>query len=134
MADTDGWAGLDGIGELDPVEAERLIADRLLSRLATIMGYTEPSGLNTAQPLIELGMDSLMAVRIRNATQQDFGVEPSVALLLQGASLNDITDNVSSHLGLVQQDSTVDAVRNRASQRAAARQDASMRRRRGSRT
>jgi phthiocerol/phenolphthiocerol synthesis type-I polyketide synthase B len=134
VPDADGWAGLEGIGELDPVEAERLIADRVLSRLATIMGYTDPSALNPAQPLIELGMDSLMAVRIRNATQQDFGVEPPVALLLADASLNDITANVSSQLGLVQQDSAVEAVRNRASQRAAARQGASMRRRRGSRT
>jgi phthiocerol/phenolphthiocerol synthesis type-I polyketide synthase B len=106
----------------------------VLSRLATIMGYTDPSALNPAQPLIELGMDSLMAVRIRNATQQDFGVEPPVALLLADASLNDITANVSSQLGLVQEDSAVEAVRNRASQRAAARQGASMRRRRGSRT
>jgi len=44
-------------------------------------------------------MDSLMAVRIRNATQQDFGVEPPVALLLDGASLNDIAANVMSQLG-----------------------------------
>jgi phthiocerol/phenolphthiocerol synthesis type-I polyketide synthase B len=98
------------------------------------MGYTDASALRPAQPLIELGMDSLMAVRIRNTTQQDFGVEPPVALLLDGASLNDIAANVMSLLGLVRQDSTVDAVRNKANQRAAARQGASLRRQRGLRT
>ncbi|MGZ4766868.1 MAG: type I polyketide synthase, partial [Ilumatobacteraceae bacterium] len=133
-ADGDDWAGVEGIRELDLSEAERIIADRLHTRLAAIMGYTDPSALNPAQPLIELGMDSLMAVRIRNATQQDFGIEPPVALLLQGASLTDITANTMTQLGLAQQDTAVEAVRTRASQRAAARQGASMRRQRGPRT
>src|SRR5258708_26784675 len=134
VADGDEWAALEQIGDLDPIEAEGIITDRLLSRLAAIMGYTDPSALGPDQPLIELGMDSLMAVRIRNATQQDFGVEPPVALLLDGASLNDIAANVMSQLGLARQDITVDAVRNKANQRAAARQGASMRRQRGLRT
>jgi phthiocerol/phenolphthiocerol synthesis type-I polyketide synthase B len=133
-ADGDDWAGVEGIRELDPNEAERIIADRLHTRLAAIMGYTDPSALNPAQPLIELGMDSLMAVRIRNASQRDFGIEPPVALLLQGASLTDITANAMTQLGLAQQDSAVEAVRTRASQRAAARHGASMRRQRGPRT
>ena len=131
--DGDDWAGLEGLADLDPIEAERIVADRLLSRLAAIMGYTDRSALSPTMPLIELGMDSLMAVRIRNSTQQDFGVEPPVALLLQGASLNDVTADVMCQLGLVRQDSTVDAVRDKANQRAAARQGASMRRKRGQR-
>ena len=132
-ADGDDWAGLEGLADLDPIEAERIVADRLLSRLAAIMGYADRSALSPTMPLIELGMDSLMAVRIRNSTQQDFGVEPPVALLLQGASLNDVTADVMCQLGLVRQDSTVDAVRDKANQRAAARQGASMRRKRGQR-
>ena len=106
----------------------------MFGRLAAIMGYADPSALSPTVPLIELGMDSLMAVRIRNATQQDFGIEPPVALLLQGASLNDITGNVLSQLGIAGQDNAVDTVRDKANQRAAARQGASMRRKRGQRT
>ena len=45
-------------------------------------------------------MDSLMAVRIRNTTRADFGVEPPVALLLQGASLQDLTAELVHQLGL----------------------------------
>jgi acyl carrier protein len=97
------------------------------------MGYADPSALPPATPLIELGMDSLMAVRIRDAAQRDFGVEPPVALLLQGAAPNDITVSVMNQLGLVVQDNTVDIVRDKANQRAAARQGASMRRKRGQR-
>ncbi len=134
-ADGDDWTGLNGIGELDPNEAEPVIADRLHTRLAAIMGYTDPSALNPAQALIELGMDSLMAVRIRNATQQDFGIEPPVALLLQGASLD-------RHHGQCHEPARPARSRTaqsrpfatRANRRAAARQGAAMRRQRGQRT
>ena len=129
----DDWAGLEGLRDLDPIDAERIIADRLRSRLAAIMGYVDYSALASAVPLIELGMDSLMAVRIRHATQADFGVEPPVALLLQGASLNDVTADVMCQLGLLRHDDTaaVDAVRDKANQRAAARHGAAVRRKRG---
>jgi phthiocerol/phenolphthiocerol synthesis type-I polyketide synthase B len=133
-ADGDDWTGLTGISDLEPAEAHRVVADRLLNRLSAVMGYADPAALPVTVPLIELGMDSLMAVRIRNATQQDFGVEPPVALLLQGASLNDITADVMSQLGLAHGESAIDSVRSKASQRAAARQGATMRRKRGSRT
>ncbi|HKV21393.1 MAG TPA: type I polyketide synthase, partial [Mycobacterium sp.] len=134
-ADNDDWVGPAALSDLDPGEAQRVVTERLFTRLAAILGYAEPSALSRTVPLIELGMDSLMAVRIRDATQQDFGIEPPVALLLQGASVNDVTADVMSQLGLAQQDSSADAVRDRANQRAAARQGASSRRnRRGSRT
>ena len=58
------------------------------------MGYADHSALQTNQPLTELGMDSLMAVRIRNTVRGDFGVEPPVALLLQGATLTDLTSDL----------------------------------------
>jgi acyl carrier protein len=134
--DGDDWAGLEGLRDLDPIDAELIIADRVFSRLAGIMGYGDHSALSPSVPLIELGMDSLMAVRIRNATQADFGVEPPVALLLQGASLNDVTADVMRQLGVAGHDgmTSVDAVRNKANQRAAARQGAAMRRKRGQRT
>jgi phthiocerol/phenolphthiocerol synthesis type-I polyketide synthase B len=131
----DDWAGLEGLLDLDPVDAERIIADRLCSRIAAIMGYADHSALALSMPLLELGMDSLMAVRIRHAAQADFGVEPPVALLLQGASLNDVTADVMRQLGVAGHDgsASVDRVRDRANQRAAARQGAAMRRKRGQR-
>src|ERR1700694_2069975 len=71
----DDWAGLDGLQDLDPVDAERIIGDRLCSQVAGIMGYVDHSAFTLSAPLIELGMDSLMAARIRHAAQADFGVE-----------------------------------------------------------
>jgi phthiocerol/phenolphthiocerol synthesis type-I polyketide synthase D len=133
------WAGPDALRGLDPVEAQRIVTDRLSARIAAVMGHVDQSVVNPTAPLTEMGMDSLMAVRIRNAARVDFGIEPPVALLLQGASLLDVVTDLVLQLGLetdsvghdVPQQS--DAVRDRARQRAAARQDASVRRARGQR-
>ena len=62
------------------------------------------------------------------------GVEPPVALILQGASLKDLAADLMNQLGLLSADGAqeaADTVRDRAQQRAAARHGAAMRRKRG---
>jgi phthiocerol/phenolphthiocerol synthesis type-I polyketide synthase D len=130
------WAGPDSLTGLDPDEAQRLMTDRLRARIAAVMGYADRSAVDPSVPLTELGMDSLMAVRIRNTARADFGVEPPVTLLLQGASLQDLTADLVRQLGLTGHSQALeqdDALRDRAQQRAAARQQAAMRRKQGQR-
>jgi phthiocerol/phenolphthiocerol synthesis type-I polyketide synthase D len=131
----DDWAGPDALRELDPAEANRVIIGRLGARILAIMGYPKGSTLDADQPLTELGMDSLMAVRIRNTVRGDFGVEPPVALLLQGASLTALTTDLIRQLGLESDDQADSGggVRDRANKRAAARQRAAARRKVGDR-
>jgi phthiocerol/phenolphthiocerol synthesis type-I polyketide synthase D len=110
------------------------MTDLLRSRIAAVMGYADRSAVDPTMPLLELGMDSLMAVRIRNTARADFGAEPPVALLLQGASLHDLAADLMRQLGLSGPDQArenTDTVRDRAQQRAAARHGAAMRRKRG---
>ena len=132
---TDGgdWGGAEALRDLDPGAAHRAVTDRLAERIAAVMGYGDPAVVDPAQPLTALGMDSLMAVRIRRAARADFGVEPPVALLLQGASLRDVATDVIRQLGLAEPDAPrqADQVRTRAEQRAAARREAALRRNRG---
>jgi phthiocerol/phenolphthiocerol synthesis type-I polyketide synthase D len=135
LSDGGDWPGPGALRELDPLEANRIVTERLRGRILAIMGYPDDWAIDTNQPLIELGMDSLMAVRIRNTARGDFGVEPPVALLLQGASLQDLTADLTRQLGLAGNDSTEPAngLRDRAHQRAAARQRAATRRKAGQR-
>jgi phthiocerol/phenolphthiocerol synthesis type-I polyketide synthase D len=131
----DDLAGPDAVREMDPVEAQRVVSMRLGTRVMAVMGYPKGSRIETDQPLTQLGMDSLMAVRIRNTVRGDFGVEPPVALLLQGASLTDLTADLIRQLGLTPQagPESGDGVRGRAQKRAAARQRAASRRKVGDR-
>ncbi len=131
----DDWAGPDALRELDAAEVNRVVIARLATRILAIMGYPKGSTLDSDQPLTELGMDSLMAVRIRNTVRGDFGVEPPVALLLQGASLTALTTDLIRQLGLESDDKADSGggVRDRANKRAAARQRAAARRKVGDR-
>ncbi|BBX72827.1 type I polyketide synthase [Mycobacterium shinjukuense] len=134
--DLGDWGGPDALRGLDAAEAERIVTERMRARIAAVMGYADRSAVDAGvpldKPLTELGLDSLMAVRIRNTARADFGVEPPVALILQGASVHDLTADVMRQLGLVGQQRApehVDTVRDRAQLRAAARHEAAMRRR-----
>jgi phthiocerol/phenolphthiocerol synthesis type-I polyketide synthase D len=130
------WGGADALKEMDAAEANRVVVARLRRRISAIMGYSDDGAVDTDQPLTELGMDSLMAVRMRNTIRGDFGVEPPVALLLQGATLADLALDLIRQLGLAEDDQSErhNAVRDRAQQRAAARQRAASRRKVGQRT
>ena len=132
----DDWGGPDALRELDPAEASRVVTARLRKRISAIMGYSDGGAVDPEQPLTELGMDSLMAVRMRNTVRGDFGVEPPVALILQGASLADLVLDLIRQLGLTEQSTgeRPNAVRDRALQRAAARQRAPARRKVGQRS
>jgi phthiocerol/phenolphthiocerol synthesis type-I polyketide synthase D len=131
----DDWAGPDSLRELDPAGVNRIVTARLRKRISAIMGYADDSAIGAERPLTEVGMDSLMAVRIRNTVRGDFGAEPAVALLLQGATIADLTADLIRQLGLEGSDSSEpgDGVRDRAQQRAAARQRAASRRKVGQR-
>jgi len=132
--DLGDWSGPEALRDLDPAEAQRVVIERMCARIAAVMGYADPTAVDLRMPLTELGLDSLMAVRIRNGARADFGVEPPVALILQGASLQDLTADLLRQLGLSSPDEAIekaDTVRDRAQQRAAARHGAAMRRKRG---
>lgn len=133
--DDSDWPGVDALRELEFAQAQELVLGRLRARVAAIMGYAGDAAVDPDQPLTELGMDSLMAVRIRNTVRGDFGVEPPVALLLQGATPKDLAGDLVRQLGLAapEPEAPSDGLRDRAQQRAAARQRAASRRKTGQR-
>lgn len=129
---TDEWTGPQALADLPPGQAAEVVADRLRLRVLAIMGYPAHWPLASDTPLVGLGMDSLMAMRIRNTARADFGVEPAVALLLQGASLTDLATDLASQLGLAEPTAEPDTgLAARTRQRAQARQNAATRRRKG---
>ncbi|MFF8195813.1 SDR family NAD(P)-dependent oxidoreductase [Streptomyces bobili] len=94
----DDWVGPAGIASLGSSAPDTVYA-RLVGRTAAIMGFGAHE-LSETTPLPELGLDSLMAVRIRNAIRQDFGIDLSAPLLLRGACLRELGSAVLDQLGL----------------------------------
>lgn len=62
------------------------IGDRLGAIVGAAMGY-EPEDLPWEVPLIELGLDSLMAVRIKNRVEYDFDLPPIQLTAVRDANL-----------------------------------------------
>jgi polyketide synthase 13 len=65
------------------------IGDRLASIVSMAMGY-EPEDLPREVPLIELGLDSLMAVRIKNRVEYDFDLPPIQLQAVRDANLYNV--------------------------------------------
>ena len=65
------------------------IAERLGMIVAAAMGY-EPEDLPWEVPLIELGLDSLMAVRIKNRVEYDFDLPPIQLTAVRDANLYNV--------------------------------------------
>ncbi|WP_033260770.1 type I polyketide synthase [Amycolatopsis vancoresmycina] len=68
--------------------------DRLTEIVAAIMGLA-PGRLDPGTPLVDLGLDSLMANRIREAVRRELGTEPDTAAVLRGATLADLNRDLA---------------------------------------
>src|SRR6202035_475557 len=62
------------------------IRDRLAAIVSMAMGY-EPEDLPWEVPLVELGLDSMMAVRIKNRVEYDFDLPPIQLQAVRDANL-----------------------------------------------
>lgn len=76
------------VGRWSPDSGEA-ISERLGMIVASAMGY-EPEDLPWEVPLIELGLDSLMAVRIKNRVEYDFDLPPIQLQAVRDANLYNV--------------------------------------------
>ncbi|SEC89247.1 mycolic acid condensase [Amycolatopsis tolypomycina] len=78
-----------------PSHADQPRTGRTLADIvAAIMGLS-PDRLDPDVPLVELGLDSLMANRIRDAVRRELGTEPDPAAVLRGATLADLNRDLA---------------------------------------
>ncbi|WP_410663891.1 beta-ketoacyl synthase N-terminal-like domain-containing protein [Amycolatopsis sp. lyj-84] len=78
----------------EPEPAHRGGGDRLTEIVAAVMGL-RPERIDADVPLVELGLDSLMANRIREAVRREFGTEPDAVSVLRGATLADLSRDLA---------------------------------------
>ena len=72
----------------DPASGET-VADRLRDIVSESMGY-DAADLPDELPLIDLGLDSLMGMRIKNRVENDFQIPPLQVQTLRDASVADV--------------------------------------------
>ena len=95
FAEMDG-DGMEEAGEVDlralltdcsPEEARTRVTAMLVDEVARIMKLASDK-VEASRPLAELGMDSLMAVELRLAVEQRFGITVPLLALSEGATLS----------------------------------------------
>ncbi|MCO5973397.1 type I polyketide synthase [Actinoallomurus soli] len=97
----DDWPGAEALRAAEPSAARALVRGRVAERVATVLGFTP----DPAQSLTDLGLDSLVAVRIKSALEHDLGLTVPATVLLQGGSVNVLTTWALTELGLADPES-----------------------------
>jgi acyl carrier protein len=100
LAPGKGKAAADGskddaeLSSDDPARRQVAIAAFVRKEIARVLGFYAAS-LDENAPLLELGLDSLMAVQFRNAVGAKLGLDISLKRLLQGATAAELIVELS---------------------------------------
>lgn len=78
----------------------RLLADYLRRELAAVLGRQQPKAIGTRQPLLDLGLDSIMAVELRRRLQEGLGCPLPVTLALDYPSIESLVGHLAERLSL----------------------------------
>ena len=81
----------------EPQARQALMETYLRGQLARVLGLS-PAKLDAHQPLNRLGMDSLMAVEMKNRIELDIGVVLPMVRLLKGPSLAQVAEQLVERL------------------------------------
>jgi myxalamid-type polyketide synthase MxaB len=81
-----------------PTERPRLMVAALREHLAAVL-RTPAEGLDTEESLTQLGIDSLMAVELKNRIETELGLPTPVGDLLEGPSLSGLAASLCRKLG-----------------------------------
>ena len=80
-----------------PREREEVLVGYLADTFARVLGFSAAQ-IDSARPLTEYGIDSLMALEVRNSIESGIGVSVPMVRFLQGPSLNQLAAEVLSKL------------------------------------
>jgi acyl carrier protein len=86
---------------LEPTERMRLVEAFLADQTRRVLGLGEQATLDHDAPLNRIGIDSLMAVELKNRVEDGLGIVLPLAALLKGPSVVQLAGDISSKLSQV---------------------------------
>ncbi|WP_437592933.1 type I polyketide synthase [Sorangium sp. So ce1000] len=86
------------LASLSPGDRERALLDLVRSEIATVLGIRSPSNLDINRPLRELGLDSLMALELRNRLGTATGLRLQTTLLFDYPTIAGLVGLIGSRL------------------------------------
>jgi len=89
---------LRNLEEVPASERQQILIDALCDQLARVMGFDTPEQIDPQKPLQELGLDSLMAVEMRNIVNGFLGRALPATLLFKYPSLMELSGFLTTEL------------------------------------
>jgi len=84
-----------------PVERQQLLESRLKEQVARVLGFSAAK-LDMQKSLTNLGLDSLMAIELRNRINNEMGVNLPIIKIMEGASISQLAELMLSQLALAE--------------------------------
>ncbi len=88
-------------------EREKLLITHLRSEVAQVLGM-RANQIDVQQHLNTMGLDSLMAVELRNRIQKDLGVDVPIVKFLEDISIVDLASEVNGQLTQIDRTQTIE--------------------------
>jgi acyl transferase domain-containing protein/acyl carrier protein len=92
--------------DADPAQRRDLLVGLLRDKVAHVLG-TAAAKLDVDKPLTDIGLDSLMAVELRNWIEGELRINLPIVELMHGPSVTQVADLLVQHLGKEQGTATV---------------------------
>ncbi|NEQ06320.1 MAG: SDR family NAD(P)-dependent oxidoreductase [Moorea sp. SIO4E2] len=80
-------------------ERQTILSSHLQSEIATVLGMGDMT-IDLQQPLTTMGLDSLMALELRNRVKSKLGVDIPIVQLVEGISIADLGTEINQQLTL----------------------------------
>jgi amino acid adenylation domain-containing protein/thioester reductase-like protein len=92
-------SGLDRTSLLntEPANRQRTLEDFIQRQAARVLGL-DPARLDINRPLDTVGLDSLMAIELKNSLESKLGITLSIASLLQGPTISSLATEMLENL------------------------------------
>ncbi len=81
----------------EPAKRQKVLEDFIQRQAARVLGM-DPTRLGLNQPLDTLGLDSLMAIELKNSLESKLGIKLTVATLLQGPTISGLITEALENL------------------------------------
>jgi len=85
------------LSHLASAEQQPLLEVHIQNRVARVLGI-DPQRLDLAQSLNHMGLDSLMAIELKNEIEMGLGITLSMATLIRGPSIQELAQQIVSQL------------------------------------
>jgi acyl carrier protein len=110
----------DRLRQGSAAERRQALVEHIRGQAELVLRLEGEQALDTEQPFIELGMDSLMAIELKNHIESQLGVVLPVVRILEGASARQLAERLMEQLEV---NSLMDSVQAEAPQSLAAEWD-----------